>query len=103
MMIDPTAQVNTVFVTAMLMIMGYSINDTIIIMDRIRENLMKKKGKALRYATVFENSIWETMRRSIGTSLSTFLVVFVLAIFSAIYGATLIQDFSLVLSVGVLA
>lgn len=72
-------------------------------MDRIRENLGKKKRKSVIYATVFERSIWQTMRRSIGTSLSTFLVVFVLAIFSAVYGATLIQDFSFVLSVGVLA
>ncbi len=106
MWIDPTIQINTVFVTAMLMIMGYSINDTIIIMDRIRENITRRKdnlGKGLLYGQVFEDSIWQTMRRSIGTSLSTFLVVFVLFIFSFMYNATLIQHFAFVLSIGVIA
>lgn len=106
MMWDPTIQVNTIFVTAMLMIMGYSINDTIVIMDRIRENVKNSKekiGKGMLYGKVFEASIWQTMRRSIGTSLSTFLVVIILFIFSYVYNATLIQHFAFVLSVGVLA
>lgn len=104
MMWDPTIQINTVFVTAMLMIMWYSINDTIVILDRIRENITKgKEDKIKMYGPVFEKSIWQTMRRSIGTSLSTFLVVFVLFIFSFMYSATLIQHFAFVLSVWVIA
>lgn len=105
MYFDPTIQVNTVFVTALLMIMGYSINDTIIILDRVRENVnLTKDGVAkwINYSQVFEDSIWQTMRRSMWTSISTFLVVFILFIFSYIYWAKLIQDFSFVLSVWVL-
>jgi SecD/SecF fusion protein len=59
----------------LLTTMGYSINDTIIIFDRIRENLANMWSKVKDIAQVFEDSLWQTMSRSIGTSLSTFLVV----------------------------
>lgn len=103
MMWDPTIQVNTVFVTAMLMLMGYSINDTIVILDRIRENIKAVKNeKNISYLNVFEASIWQTMRRSVGTSLSTFLVVAILFVFSFMYNATLIQHFAYIISVWVI-
>jgi|GEM_PF-611289 len=75
MMLDPTTQVDVIFVIALLTTMGYSINDTIIIFDRIRENLTNMGTKVKDIAQVFEDSVWQTMSRSIGTSLSTFLVV----------------------------
>lgn len=75
MMIDPTTQVDVIFVIALLTTMWYSINDTIIIFDRIRENLSNLWSKVKDIAQVFEDSLWQTMSRSIGTSLSTFLVV----------------------------
>lgn len=68
-MIDSTITVDTVFVIAILTTMGYSINDTIIILDRIRENTIKHKdgleNGSILYGDIFETSLWQTMRRSI--------------------------------------
>jgi SecD/SecF fusion protein len=76
MMIDPTVQINTVFIIAILTTMWYSINDTIIIFDRIRENLQTKWWtKDIVYGKIFEDSLRQTMRRSFGTVFSTFLVI----------------------------
>lgn len=82
MMIDPSIQVDTIFIIAILTIMGYSLNDTIIIFDRIRENLTKHKDQLhsgkLTYGKIFEDSLWQTMRRSLGTSVTTFIVVVIM-------------------------
>ncbi len=76
MMINHTVQVDTIFVIAILTTMWYSINDTIIIFDRIRENIQKTHNTNwMIYWKVFENSLWQTMRRSIWTSVSTLLVI----------------------------
>ena len=76
MMIDHTMTINTVFIIAVLTNMGYSINDTIIIFDRIRENIKNKAGqKGLLFGKVFEDSLRQTMRRSFGTVFSMFLVI----------------------------
>ena len=75
-MLDKTMTVNTVFIIAVLTNMGYSINDTIIIFDRIRENIKNKAGqKGMLFGKIFEDSLWQTMRRSLGTVLSVFLVI----------------------------
>jgi preprotein translocase SecF subunit len=82
--------------------MGYSINDTIIIFDRIRENAEKsgvENSKKVVYADLFEKSIWQTMRRSIGTSVSTLLVVIAMYAF----GTGVIKLFAFTVGVGVLA
>ena len=63
MMIDPTTQVDVIFVIALLTTMGYSINDTIVIFDRIRENLTNLWSKVKDIGQLFEDSIWQTMRR----------------------------------------
>lgn len=76
MMIDPTVQINTVFIIAILTTMWYSINDTIIIFDRIRENMqIKWWTKDIVYGKIFEDSLRQTMRRSFWTVISTFLVI----------------------------
>lgn len=76
MMIDPTVQINTVFIIAILTTMGYSINDTIIIFDRIRENMQTKWWtKDIIYGKIIEDSLRQTMRRSFWTVFSTFLVI----------------------------
>ncbi len=76
MMIDKTMAVNTVFIIAVLTNMGYSINDTIIIFDRIRENITNKAGqKWILFGKIFEDSLWQTMRRSLGTVFSVLLVI----------------------------
>lgn len=75
MMIDHTMAVNTIFIIAVLTNMGYSINDTIIIFDRIRENLKINAGKKILFGKIFEDSLRQTMRRSFGTVFAVFLVI----------------------------
>ncbi len=85
MHIDPTIQLDSIFIIAILTVMGYSINDTIIIFDRIRENFLLNQNKIkqwkLTYRKIFEDSLWQTMRRSMGTVLSTLLVVIAMYFF----------------------
>jgi len=86
------------FVAAILTIIGYSINDTIIIFDRVRENLkMRKKGETLEH--VINVSLWQTVVRSINTSLS---VLFVLLALYFMGGVTL-KHFVLAMLIGVVA
>lgn len=76
MMLDHTMTINTVFIIAVLTNMGYSINDTIIIFDRIRENLKLKAGqKGILFGKIFEDSLRQTMRRSFGTVFAVFVVI----------------------------
>ncbi|QIB26537.1 protein translocase subunit SecF [Caloranaerobacter azorensis] len=89
--------VNNPFVAAMLTIVGYSINDTIVVFDRIRENIkIMKKDK---YEDIVNKSISQTIVRSINTSFTTLLVIVVLYIF----GVEAIKDFALPLIVGIIA
>jgi SecD/SecF fusion protein len=73
MFLDATTQVDVIFVIALLTTMGYSITDTIVIFDRVREHLETDKNKKLDQ--VFEDSLWETMGRSLMTSGATLVVV----------------------------
>lgn len=99
MSINPTVQIDSVFVIAILTIIGYGINDVIVIFDRIRENLTKNSGqKKIDYLKVFEDSIWQSMLRSIGTSLSTILVLVAMMIF----GTGIIQKFAFTVGIGVM-
>jgi len=84
-------------VAASLTILGYSVNDTIVVFDRIRENLLRF-GNRSSFNEIIRNSIRETMVRSINTSLATVLVL--LAVF--FFGGPTIHDFALVLSVGII-
>lgn len=99
MMVNETIQVDTIFIIALLTIMWYCINDTIVIFDRIRENLKNTtSSKNLVYAEVFEKSLRQTMKRSIATSISTLLVVIAMFIF----GTWIIRTFSFVIWVWVI-
>lgn len=83
-------------VAALLTVIGYSVNDTIIIFDRIRENL-KKSGK-LSFREVVNEGINQTLSRTILTSLTVFLVLIPLFLF----GGSVIHDFAFTLIVGVI-
>jgi preprotein translocase subunit SecF len=83
-------------VAAILTIIGYSLNDTIIIFDRIRENL--KKHRRLAYIDILDQSINETLPRTVMTSGTTLAVLLALAIF----GGAVIREFTFVLIVGVI-
>lgn len=86
---------NLLFITAVLTIAGYSLTDTVVIFDRIRENLHKDLKGSLH--KIFNNSINETLSRSIITSLTTFLA----AISLFVWGGEVIHDFSFALLVGI--
>lgn len=91
-------EVETYFVAAILTIIGYSIMDTIVIFDRIRENMMlKKKGEALE--DIINKSMWQTIARSINTVLA---VLFVLVALLALGGGTL-RNFVIALLIGVIS
>ncbi len=90
------AELNSAFVAAILTILGFSVHDTIVVFDRIRENLIKHPGK---FEDVVEASVNETMGRSINTSLTTFFPM--IAIF--LFGGESLRDFAFVLMVGMVA
>ena len=90
--------VSNTFIACMLTIVGYSINATIVIFDRIRENMDTMTHKDT-LKDVVNKSITQTMSRSIFTSLTTFIMVAVLYVL----GVTAIRDFALPLMVGIVA
>jgi preprotein translocase subunit SecF len=84
-------------IAAVLTVIGYSMNDTVVVYDRIRENLGKHRGKT--FSQIINLSVSETLSRTILTSGATLLPV--LAFF--VYGTTVIKDFMLALLVGIVA
>lgn len=88
-------EISLAIVGAFLTIVGYSLNDTIVVFDRIRENLKKHTAKPLE--AVINLSINDTLSRTVITSGTTFLVVLILYIF----GGQVIHDFALALLLGV--
>lgn len=99
MMINHSVAIDSVFIIAVLANMWYSINDTIIIFDRIRENVQNKNEKGIVYGKLFDDSLRQTMRRSFGTVLSTFLVIICMYIF----GTGAVKDFAFTIGIGVIA
>lgn len=91
------AEVDTLFVTALLTILGFSVHDTIVVFDRIRENLKGAKAKESFEETV-NKSVNETMVRSINTSLTVILAM--LAVF--LFGGESVRYFSLTLIAGII-
>lgn len=73
-------EVDALFITALLTVMGFSVHDTIVVFDRIRENLKKTTG--LHFAQVVNNAMLETFNRSLNTSLTVVIVLFALLLFS---------------------
>jgi len=88
-------QINLMFITGILAVIGYSVNNTVVIFDRIRENL--RKGVSPHFEVIVNNSLIESLGRSFNTSLTTLIVVMALLLF---VGAT-IQNFAVVLLIGI--
>lgn len=80
-LIFPEFKIDTYFITALLTILWYSINDTIVVFDRIRWNLSKYIGKKKTLDEVIEISVSDTLRRSIFTSLTLFFVLLTVFLF----------------------
>ena len=89
-------EISLPIIAAFLTIVGYSLNDTIVIFDRIRENL--KSSKRDSYTSVVNRSINESLSRTIITSLTTFVVVMILWLF----GGEVIHNFAFAMIVGVI-
>ena len=87
--------VDTNFIAAILTVLGYSINNTIVIMDRIRENTRHARKES--YAQIADKSILETMTRSINTTVTTLLTIGMVYIL----GVASIQKFSLPIIIGI--
>ena len=92
-------EVNTAFVAALLTILGYSINDTIVIFDRTRENLVNNRNSAKPFDEIVNMSVAQSFARSINTSFTTLLVL--VAIF--LFGGETVKPFVLALIIGVLS
>ncbi len=90
-------QINLMFITGILTVIGYSVNNTVVIFDRIRENL--KMGVSTDFEAVVNNSLVETLLRSLNTSLTTLIVVLALMLFVGVS----IQNFVVVLIIGIIA
>jgi SecD/SecF fusion protein len=91
-----TFEIDQVFIAAMLTIIGYSINDTVVVFDRVRENIQLKPGTP--FYKVFNEAISNTVSRTLITSVTTLIVVMVLLIF----GGEVLRGFSFALVIGIL-
>ncbi|MDB5178076.1 MAG: protein-export rane protein SecF, preprotein translocase subunit SecF [Patescibacteria group bacterium] len=87
-------EIDALFVTAILTVIGFSVHDTIVVFDRIRENLRRERGD---FETIVNHSILETIGRSINTSLTVLLTL--LALF--LFGGQSIRMFVLALLIGI--
>ncbi len=90
-------EIDAMFIVGLLTIIGYSVNDTIVVFDRIRENSLKNPGTPL--ATTVNNSIMETLGRSLNTVITTLFVILALLLL----GGASIHNFALVLLIGVIS
>lgn len=89
-------EINQAFIAALLTVIGYSINDTVVVFDRIRENLnLNSKNNSLNI--VFNNSINQTLGRTLNTSLTTILVILIIFLF----GGESVKNFMFALLIGV--
>ena len=91
-----TFEIDQVFIAAVLTVIGYSINDTVIVFDRIRENIETRGTNKL--VKVFNDAINQTLGRTLITSFTTLIVVIVLLVF----GGEVLRGFSFALFIGVL-
>jgi SecD/SecF fusion protein len=95
-LLGKTFEIDQVFIAAMLTIIGYSINDTVVVFDRVRENIQLKPG--IPFYKVFNEAISNTVSRTLITSVTTLIVVMVLLIF----GGEVLRGFSFALVIGIL-
>jgi preprotein translocase SecF subunit len=89
-------EIDALFLTAMLMVVGFSVQDTIVLFDRIRENIPKYLGEP--YETIVNRSILETIQRTLTTQISVFFVMIAIMVF----GGESIKQFVFILFIGLL-
>lgn len=87
-------EIDALFLTAVLTVVGFSVQDSIVLFDRIRENIPKHIGEP--YETIVNRSIWETIHRSLATQLNAFFVMIAILLF----GGDTIKQFIAILFIG---
>jgi len=90
-------EVDASFITALLTVMGFSVHDTIVVFDRVRENLIKHKGEGLSFEKIADLSLAQTLNRSLATSLT---VLFTLTALTILGGGS-IRGFVVTLLIGI--
>src|SRR5690606_9331779 len=90
-------EVDALYLTAVLTILAFSVQDSIVLFDRIRENIPQYLGEP--YETIVNRSIWETIHRSLATQLNAFFIMAAILLF----GGDTIKQFIFILFVGLLS
>ncbi len=90
-------EVNALFLTAILTVIGYSVNDTIVVFDRMRENIPRRRNET--FESIANRSLLETLQRSMATSLSTLFVIGAVLF----YGGTTTTQFMAVMLIGIIS
>jgi len=89
-------QIDALFITALLTVVGFSVHDTIVVFDRIRENLLRRTSES--FDQVVNASLVQTMARSLNTSLTVLFTLLALTLFT---GAGSVHNFTLALLIGI--
>ncbi len=95
------AEIDLLFITAILAILGYSVHDTIVVFDRVREHLRLNKEQNILES--FEKTVGESVTQTMGRSINTSLTLFVVLISLYVVGSEATQHFSFILLIGVIA
>ncbi|GAB1421283.1 protein translocase subunit SecF [Anaerolineales bacterium] len=90
-------EIDALFLTAILTVVGFSVQDSIVLFDRIRENIPKHLGEP--YETIVNRSIWETIHRSLATQLNAFFIMGAILLF----GGDTVKQFIAILFIGLLS
>ena len=90
-------EIDALFLTAVLTVVGFSVQDSIVVFDRIRENIPKHLGEP--YETIVNRSIWETIHRSLATQLNAFFIMIAILLF----GGETVKQFIAILFIGLLS
>jgi preprotein translocase SecF subunit len=90
-------EVDALFLTAVLTVVGFSVQDSIVVFDRIRENIPRHLGEP--YETIVNRSVWETIHRSLATQLNAFFIMIAILLF----GGETVQQFIFILLIGLLS
>jgi preprotein translocase subunit SecF len=90
-------EIDALFVTAMLTVIGFSVHDTIVVFDRVRENRIRHAGEP--FAVIVNHSLLQTLGRSLNTSLTTVIVLLALLLF----GSDAIRAFVFAMVVGIIS
>src|SRR3989344_3912016 len=96
-------EIDLLFVTALLAILGYSVHDTIVVFDRVRENLRESLNLSLSSKVTFEQTVGKSVTQTFGRSINTSLTIFFALVALYFIGGESTKDFAFVLLVGIIA